>query len=198
MPEVKSIFLLRHGEVQGAKEGAYYGKSDHILSESGVLQARAAAQRLERVPFQAIYCSPLRRCLQTARLVAGERLPVHPLDGLADLDFGQWEGLSIAEAMKDETAWALWTGGGLDGAPPGGESAAALHERVVLAFEQMLAAYEGSCTLLLVGHHSTLRSIAAYCLGLGAEGARSFRCMPGSLGLIEIVDGIPALCRWNA
>ncbi|MDR3085233.1 MAG: histidine phosphatase family protein, partial [Christensenellaceae bacterium] len=115
MPEVKSVFLLRHGEVQGAKEGAYYGKSDHILSESGVLQARAAAQRLERVPIQAVYTSQLRRCLQTARLVAGEKRPVYPIEGFADLDFGQWEGLAIAEARKDEAAWAAWAGNGLHG-----------------------------------------------------------------------------------
>lgn len=197
MPEVKSVFLLRHGETKGAQEGTYYGRTDHILSENGVRQAQAAGKRLERVKFDAIYVSPLRRCVQTARLLSLDTKIVQA-PGFNEIDFGLWEGIEISKAMEDQAAWQAWIGGGIHGAPPEGESIEMLHERTILAFEQMLNENPGSCTLLVVAHHATLRSIMAYALGLGAEGARSFRCAPGSIGVVEIVDGVAVLTRWNA
>ncbi|MBV0895238.1 histidine phosphatase family protein [Microbacterium sp. NC79] len=64
------IYLVRHGEQQGAE----HGLPDGPLSPRGVRQAEAIADRLSGVPLDAVWHSPLERASETARIVA-ERLP---------------------------------------------------------------------------------------------------------------------------
>lgn len=67
-----TIYLIRHGEVNNPK-GIIYGRSvDVSLSEAGVDQVKDCAQRLREkgVEPSAIYTSPMRRAVQTARELA--------------------------------------------------------------------------------------------------------------------------------
>ncbi|OCG73858.1 histidine phosphatase family protein [Microbacterium sediminis] len=69
------IYLVRHGEQQDAEHGV----EDGPLSSRGRRQARALADRLSGIPFDAVWHSPLQRTSETARLIA-ERMPaVEPL-----------------------------------------------------------------------------------------------------------------------
>ena len=71
------------------------GKSDIPLNEKGVALARVTGEALADVPFAAIYSSPLKRALQTAQLVAGDRdVPIVTDRRLEEIGFGIWEGLS--------------------------------------------------------------------------------------------------------
>ena len=60
------LYLARLGE----QEGAEFGVPDGLLSERGVNQASALADRLADVPLEYVWCSPLDRGVQTARIVA--------------------------------------------------------------------------------------------------------------------------------
>lgn len=197
MAVIKQVFLLRHGDMKGAEDGVYYGRTELTLSEKGIAQAKAAAERLKNIDFDGIFTSPLIRCVQTARLL-GKKTEITPDAGLNEISFGQWEGVKIEKSMEEEEAFSRWIHDGVEGAPPEGESIEMMHERVVLAFENILSGIQGNARILIVGHHSTLRAIAAYALGLPAAGARSLRCAPGSLGMIELIDSLPVLVRWNA
>lgn len=64
------LYLVRHGEQQDAE----YGMPDGPLSARGVRQARAIAERLGGVPFDAAWTSPLMRAQETARIMT-ERMP---------------------------------------------------------------------------------------------------------------------------
>ncbi|HWH25385.1 MAG TPA: histidine phosphatase family protein [Pseudolysinimonas sp.] len=64
------LYLIRHGEQQDAE----HGLPDGPLSARGVRQARAIAERLGGVPFDAAYTSPLQRAQETARIMT-ERMP---------------------------------------------------------------------------------------------------------------------------
>ena len=64
------LYLVRHGEQQDAE----HGLPDGPLSPRGVRQARAIAERLSGVPFDAVWTSPLKRAHETARIMA-ERMP---------------------------------------------------------------------------------------------------------------------------
>lgn len=64
------LYLVRHGEQQDAE----HGLPDGPLSPRGVRQAHAIAERLSGVPFDAVWTSPLKRALETARIMA-ERMP---------------------------------------------------------------------------------------------------------------------------
>ena len=93
--------LLRHGETPLSAERRFAGRGDIPLTETGLLQAAAAAERLAaRGGIDLIVTSPLQRARQTAEAVApppARRVEVD--DGWLETDFGEWEGLSFAEAI---------------------------------------------------------------------------------------------------
>ena len=67
------LYFIRHGETVWNTQAKLQGKSDIPLNEKGVALARVTGEALADVPFAAIYSSPLKRALQTAQLVAGDR-----------------------------------------------------------------------------------------------------------------------------
>jgi probable phosphoglycerate mutase len=116
--------LLRHGETALSGERRFAGRGDIPLTATGLEQAAAAAARLAaRGGLDLIITSPLERTRQTAGAVAAATgVPVVVGDGWMETDFGEWEGLSQAEA---ERGWpeqmAAWLND-TRAAPPGGES----------------------------------------------------------------------------
>jgi ribonuclease H / adenosylcobalamin/alpha-ribazole phosphatase len=191
-----TTLLLRHGETALSAERRFAGRGDIPLTAEGLRQAAAAADRLAaRGGIDLIVTSPLQRARQTAEAVArATGVPLEADDGLLELDFGKWEGLTIAEAAErwpDEvSAWL----GSVDAAPPGGESFAAAIRRVSAALDRLLAAHQFR-TLLLVGHVSPIK-IAA-CRALLAPSATLFRFQLDVASLCEIdwyADG-PAMVR---
>src|SRR3954453_7731912 len=67
------------------------------LSEKGVGQAEATAQRLAKLPVSVIYASPIERTTQTAqRIAAHHGLDVLPLPGVIEADYGDWTGGKIS------------------------------------------------------------------------------------------------------
>ncbi len=195
MAEHKTLWLLRHGEVQ-APPGVYYGRRDYVLSPRGVEQARRAGERLKQIPLDKVFCPPLRRCLQTARLVRPE-LPPTAMEELNDLDFGLWEEMPIEKAMEDKDAWENWTQRGEDNAPPGGESLRDFQNRCAEALVRMLDEIRDGGAALAVAPSGCLRSMTAQALGLGSGGAGLLACSPGALSCLEFLDGAPLLSRWN-
>jgi probable phosphoglycerate mutase len=115
----------------------------------------------------------LRRATQTAEVIA-DRLgrPVDIEDGLTELDFGVFEGLTSAEAAaKHPAEYAAWLGSA-DAAPPGGESFAALTRRLRSARERILAAHPES-TVVVVTHVTPIKTLLR--LALDAPPVALFR-----------------------
>ena len=89
------LYFIRHGETVWNTQAKLQGKSDIPLNEKGVALTRVTGEALADVPFAAIYSSPLKRALQTAQLVAGDRdVPIVTDRRLEEIGFGIWEGLS--------------------------------------------------------------------------------------------------------
>ena len=84
-----NLFLVRHAEP--AITGVILGQLDPELSAAGRAHA---ATLLTQVKLAAVYSSPLRRALETARLLArGARVEV--LDDLREISYGDWDGRSV-------------------------------------------------------------------------------------------------------
>ncbi|MFQ5925719.1 MAG: histidine phosphatase family protein, partial [Dehalococcoidia bacterium] len=95
------IILIRHGQTEWNRGERFRGRVDIGLDETGMRQAEAAAERIARWGVAAIYSSPLKRATVTAQIIASRlHLPVEPVDGINDMDFGIWQGLSIGEARS--------------------------------------------------------------------------------------------------
>jgi probable phosphoglycerate mutase len=155
---VTTTLLLRHGETALSGERRYAGRGDIPLTTTGLEQAAAAADRLAaRGGLDLIVTSPLQRTRQTAAAVAAATgVPLVVEDGWAETDFGEWEGLSHAEAERgwpeQVAAWLADTGA----APPGGESFAATSDRVLAALDTLLAEHAGA-TVLVVSHVTPMK-----------------------------------------
>ena len=164
--EPTTTVLLRHGETPLSAERRFAGRGDIPLTETGRLQAKAAAQRLAaaRGGVDLIVTSPLQRARLTAEAVAAATgAPVQVDDGWIEADFGEWEGLSYAEAMEgwpDEvTAWMKDT----SVAPPGGESFSAAGRRVLAALDRLLARTEPG-RVVVVSHVTPMKTVLRHAL----------------------------------
>jgi probable phosphoglycerate mutase len=163
--EPTTTVLLRHGETPLSVDRRFAGRGDIPLTETGRLQAKAAAQRLAaRGGVELIVTSPLQRARLTAEAVAAATgAPVQVDDGWIEADFGEWEGLSYAEAMErwpaEVTAWMKDTAV----APPGGESFAAAGRRVLAALDRLLArAAPGR--VVVVSHVTPIKTVLRHAL----------------------------------
>ncbi|WP_280356775.1 histidine phosphatase family protein [Nocardia otitidiscaviarum] len=171
-----TLLLLRHGETALTPQRRFSGSGgDPALSDAGRRQAEAAARSLAaREPVHAVVSSPLRRCLETAEVLARRldlRILVEPR--LREADFGDWEGRTFAEVRADRPdELAAWLRSRT--AVPGrtGETLAAVAERVRTARDALLARYPGQ-TVLVVSHVAPLRTLIR--LALGAPPASLFR-----------------------
>jgi ribonuclease H / adenosylcobalamin/alpha-ribazole phosphatase len=191
-----TTLLLRHGETALSAERRFAGRGDIPLTSAGLAQAAAVADRLAaRGGIDTLVTSPLARARQTAEVVAkATGAPLEADDGLAEADFGKWEGLTFAEASErwpDEiSAWLS----GADAAPPGGESFAAVARRVDGALDRLLAQHR-SGTLLLISHVTPIKTLV--CRALLAPPAALFRLHLDVASLCEVTwfaDG-PAVVR---
>ncbi|MGV9849239.1 bifunctional RNase H/acid phosphatase [Streptomyces sp. NPDC003442] len=168
-----TFVLLRHGETPLTPEKRFSGSggTDPALSDVGRHQAeRVAAALAARGTIQAVVASPLRRCRETAEVVARRLgLDVRIEEGLRETDFGAWEGLTFAEAKErypdDLDAWLAST----EVAPTGGgESFATVTRRVALARDKLIARYQGR-TVLLVTHVTPIKVLVRLALGAPPE-----------------------------
>jgi broad specificity phosphatase PhoE len=137
----------------------------------------------------------LRRTRTTADIVAA-RLGTSVVvdDDLAETDFGSWEGMSFAEVSRDwPDEMAAWLADA-QSAPPGGESFAAVGQRVNAALDRLLAAHQG-LTMVVVSHVTPIKTLI--CRALLAPPAAMFRMHLDVASLCEadwFADG-PALLR---
>ena len=122
----------------------------------------AAAGRVAGIArdVAAVVTSPLSRCTRTAELIAAEvgGVDITVIPDLVECDFGEWEGLTFAEAQEGwPEAMAAW----LDStrvAPPGGESFEAVAERVRTVQGSLLRSYP-SQVVVVVSHVSPIKLI---------------------------------------
>ncbi|MFB7123758.1 bifunctional RNase H/acid phosphatase [Kitasatospora sp. NPDC056273] len=164
-----TFVLLRHGETPLTPEKRFSGSggSDPELSDKGRWQAERAAEALAaRGSVQAVVASPMLRTRQTAETVAARLgLEVRYEDGLREVDFGAWEGLTFAEVRErypdDLTAWL----GSAKAKPTGsGESFTTLTHRAGVARDKILTRYAGK-TVLVVSHVSPIKTLVRLALG---------------------------------
>jgi ribonuclease H / adenosylcobalamin/alpha-ribazole phosphatase len=162
MDDATRIILVRHGETALTAQGRYSGRGNVSLSEQGEAQAMAAGGRVAGISREvtAVVTSPLARCVRTAELIAAEvgGVDVTVMPDLIECDFGEWEGLTFAEAQE---RWPDAMNAWLDSprvAPPGGESFEAVAQRSRAALGSVLRSYP-SGVVVMVSHVSPIKLI---------------------------------------
>jgi ribonuclease HI len=163
------LLLLRHGQTELSIERRYSGRGNPALTEEGRRQADAAARYLaERGGVSAVVTSPLQRAYDTAAAAAKALgLDVTVDDDLTETDFGEWEGLTFAEAaQRDPELHQRWLQD-TSVEPPGGESFDAVAHRVRRARNRIIADH-GAATVLVVSHVTPIKTVLRLALDAGA------------------------------
>ena len=92
------IYLIRHGETDYNREKRLQGETDIPLNSRGIELAQMTAQGMKGLHFDRVYTSPLVRAVKTAEIIRGDRdIPIIPTDGLKEISFGDYEGLTIKD-----------------------------------------------------------------------------------------------------
>lgn len=156
--------LIRHGMTDANEQGLYIGKTDLPLSARGL---RDLLNKKEEAvyPFATrFFVSPLTRCRQTLEvLYPGCEFTV--MEGLAECDFGVWDGRRV-EDLKNDELFARWLSGELQDIP-GGERTEDFQARVMAAFEALVeyAMKQGDSDTVICTHGGVIMMImAAYAL----------------------------------
>lgn len=156
----KDFYLFRHGQTDMNAAGRWQGRGiDLPLNETGRGQARELAEKLKPAGLEVIFSSPLKRAVQTARIVAETlRVPVKIETELTEGCFGEAEGRTKQEisALFPETAaaWHSLEEEFMDVRFNGGESKREIQKRILKTL--MKIAVESDCTTIGVSVHSAV------------------------------------------
>ncbi len=166
-PLLTPAFLVRHGRTALNAEGRFRGRQDPPLDEVGRNQAAEAARTLRSIGLVAVYTSPLLRAVQTAEAVAqAAGVHVTVLEGLIDLDYGHWEGLTEDEARRrDEAAFRTFRAQPWEAIAPGGEALIGVVERVRRALVEATSTHPGQ-PVAAVSHEVPIRLLVARARGI--------------------------------
>ncbi len=191
------LYLIRHATT--AETGTRLtGRLPGVgLDPTGREQAAATAASLSDIRFGAVYCSPLRRCRETARVIGTENsLDPTPYRSLIEVDYGTWSGRTLRSLQRTKAWRALFV------APsrvtfPGGESLQAVQARAVAACEE-LASIHRSGTIALVSHGDVIKCIVAHYLGTPLDLFQRIVIDPASTSIVDLpLDGAPRVLAVN-
>ena len=209
------IYLIRHGETEGAETKRYKGHIDVPLSENGIRQIERIAGYIARdsdvraglkpAPTQgiagiltAVYCSDLSRAVKSAEIIAEPHgLKPIVLPELRERNFGIWEGMSFDEIKeKWPDAFNSWASNPLKFSPMGGESTIELRDRAVKAFNNIVEQHNGH-NIAIVSHGGINRMVLCELLGVPLENIFRVEQDYGCINVVEIWDEYPVVKKLN-
>lgn len=136
---MKNIFIIRHGETDFNKNGRYLGRTDEPLNTIGINQAKQLAEKARDLTIEVIYCSPLKRALETAEFVKIKHACEIIIDDhFIERSIGVYEGLTKNEAKnKYPDLYARNITRIFDEAPPNGETINEVIKRVFIGLDEI-------------------------------------------------------------
>jgi len=192
------VLLIRHGltpttgvKLPGRARGLH-------LSEEGQKQADALVTRLRAIPkLGAIYASPLERARETAAPLArarGRAVRVEP--GLAELEIGEWTGLSLKQASH-KPEWDTVQRHPSGFRFPGGESFVEMQSRITGALARVVARHRGEI-VVAVSHADPIKAAVAHALGTPLDLFQRIMIAPASVSAIAYRRTGPSVLTVNS
>jgi probable phosphoglycerate mutase len=183
------MYLFRHGETDWSKTGQHTGRTDIQLTENGRTQASALHGVTSRTSFSNIYVSPLKRAQETALLAGFDLSAIQTQDDLAEMDYGEYEGLTTSEIREKVPGWSIWTH-----TCPGGET---LRDVQVRCQRLLNGIMKGHGNIALVSHGHLLRILTATYLQLPPEDGRHLMLDTSTVSILSHERENRAIQLWN-
>ena len=178
------VVLIRHAHSTANLKGILAGRNNRIaLSPRGKIEAIALKERLSTTSFDAIYSSPLKRCVDTiSPLIARSKGKIEFLEGLIEMEYGSWSGKPLRQLSKNP----LWKT--IQNRPstvrfPGGESFLEMFAR---ANQAVTEASVGRERIAIVSHGDVIKAIVAFHLGMALDCFQRIVIDPASITILRL------------
>lgn len=171
------ICLIRHGETDWNVLGKLQGRTDTVLNERGILQAKQCAVHLKEINWDVIITSPLLRAKQTAMILNEEiNVPLLEMEAFMEKSFGDAEGMTAQKRMSEFPNRIY----------PNQEDTHSLNHRVMAGIQEINQRY-GQSKVLLVAHGAVISTILSN-LSTGEIGSDKINLVNGSLSNIHFYE----------
>jgi broad specificity phosphatase PhoE len=183
------LILVRHGQTDNNREHRAQGRADAPLNELGMKQAAALEFALSGEKIAAVYASPRRRTLDTARAIASPHdIKVMVEERLVEMDVGEFDEMPLA-GLRDKYPEFLqrWLSpeGPYITMPGGSETLAEVQDRARQAIEDLVARHEGE-TVVAVSHNFVILATVTWLLNLSLNDFRRLRQSVAAITSAEI------------
>jgi len=197
-PSVDGFVIVRHGETEWSSVGRHTGTTDVALTEAGTVEAMSVGAVLwDELGIDepvAVFTSPRRRARDTARLALDTADPAIVTDSLAEVDYGDYEGLTAVEIAERNPAWNIWRDG-----CPGGESPTDVLDRVAgfVALAEAAAHGRPGGWVIAFTHGHFSRALVVSLLGFPLSAAGALINDTASTAVVRRRRGAYVLTAWN-
>lgn len=166
------VYLIRHGTTDYNTDFKYQGSHDIPLNELGLAQGALLTDYFKDIPIDAGYTSHLIRARQTLDFALGDRkdkIPVHVVPDIAEIDQGITEGRTIQEmdilfpAFSDAINHAPGSANA-----PRGEKVKHAYERMHKSILSFAQANPGK-TIVVASHGFVIQTFLNYASGIPVE-----------------------------
>lgn len=191
-----TLFLIRHGltAVTGSR---LYGRTPGIhLDGRGRRQAAELVERFDGVRLNALYSSPLERCVETLEPLAASRgLEITVSGSLIEMDAGDWTGRTLPSLRRNK----LWNTVQRNPSRfrfPKGESFVDAEARLLDEMERIVARHPRG--RIAVGTHGDLvRVLISHYTGAHLDQFQRVMADPASVSVVHLGDGVPRILLVN-
>lgn len=165
-----TLLLIRHGETDWNKNKTFRGIYDVPLNENGRSQANLLRAVLKDLDIRAIYSSPLKRAVETAKIACGNlNIEINIEEGLIDFNYGDWTGIdeeTVSQRWPEE--YNQWRNNPHLARPPLGTTLQELSERAFPVMEDIARRHQGA-TAVIFAHRVVNKVLTLKTLGLGLD-----------------------------
>lgn len=158
------LFFIRHGQTDWNMQGNIQGSYDSELNDIGIRQAKELSEKVieDNYKLSKIYTSQQKRAIKTAQILSEViNIDCTPIEGLEEMNLGQWEGLSWAEVKeKFPNEYGEWYANRRYTKSPKGESYQDVIERVLPVIHKIIEKNDNN--VAIVTHSAVIMCIQCY------------------------------------
>jgi probable phosphomutase (TIGR03848 family) len=191
-----TIMLIRHAMTDAAGTRLAGTTPGTHLNREGVDQARALARRLQDVPIQAIYTSPLERAVETAAPLALARgLDIVECRGFLELNFGSWTGADFS-SLSDDPRWRRFNTYRSGTSIPGGESMLGVQARAVDELIGLCVRHDNE-RIAVFTHADVIRALLSHYAAIPLDLCLRIQVDPCSISVLAAGADAPVILAIN-
>ncbi|MBO3459644.1 histidine phosphatase family protein [Aetokthonos hydrillicola Thurmond2011] len=189
------LYFLRHGETVYSRTGGYCGDLDPELTNEGTQMAKAFAETYHSLPWAAVYVSPMKRTIATAKPLCdaiGVEMQIRP--GLKEIGYGKWEDKTAEFVQQHFTEdYVRWLTEPAWNPPTGGETSVQIASRAMPVIAEIQEKYSTG-NVLVVSHKATIRIILCSLLGIDIGRYRDrINALAASVSIVKFGEHGPLL-----